>query len=214
MFIKKTVITGPEDWVKTGPPRSDLSKLLIGAAAGAATGTLVAGLYTQKGAQVRSGIAESSKSIANNIKDKVAEIGEGIADKYEATKEGASDLIEKGKQKVGLSHTDEPEYFKTEDDSNAGSKILLGALIVSVASTIVWSFATEKGNQTRKNIAKSGKNIASNFKEKVADLAENIAEQYDAAKEGAVDLLEQERQKGNFPRSTTALGGSTGTNTF
>jgi gas vesicle protein len=213
MFIKKTVISGPEDWVKTGPPRSDLSKVLIGAAAGAAAGSLVAGLFTQKGVQVRSRISESSKSFAN-IKDKVAEIGEGIADKYEATKEGASDLLEKGKQKVGLSHTNEPAYLKTEDDSNAGSKILLGALIVSVASTIVWSFATEKGNETRKNIAKSGKNFASTFKEKVADLAENVAEQYEAAKEGAIDLLEQERQKGNFPRSTTALGGPTNTNSL
>jgi len=83
--------------------------------------------------------------------------------------------------------------------SPSGSEILLGALIVSAASTIVWSFATEKGNQTRNRIAEGSKNIANNVKDKVSNVAGNIADgissTFQAAKEGAATLLEKEQSK-------------------
>jgi gas vesicle protein len=126
-------------------------------------------------------------------------------------KEAAADLFEKGKQKVGISsanttydtstgYNDSGNYFDNtqSDDSMSGSNILLGALIVSVASAIVWSFATEKGNQTRRSIAKSSRNIAGNLKDKVTDIASDIAntvsDTYQTAKEGVVDMIEKEKQ--------------------
>jgi hypothetical protein len=78
----------------------------------------------------------------------------------------------------------------------------------------VWSFATEKGNETRRRIAKSSKNLTNNVKEKVSDVAGGIAETvsdvYTAAKEGAVDLLEQQKQQGTNPSGSTSYKSSSG----
>lgn len=196
---------------------SDLTKVLIGALAGAALGSLIGGSFTQKGIEIRNRVGEGSKNIANNLKEKVADVKEGIADKYEAAKESAAGLIEKGKQKVGISsgsssYSDTTAY--AADETGSGSKILLGALIVSVASTIVWSFATEKGNETRRRIAKSSKNLATNLKDKASDVAGGIVngihDTYEAAKEGAVDLLEQQKQATNTSAGNTSYKSSTG----
>jgi len=197
------------EYGSTANTSNDLSKVLIGALAGAALGSLIGGAFTQKGIEIRSRASTGSKNIVNNVKNKVSNMAGTIADKYEATKENAADLIEKGKQKVGMSsendaYTTNAIYTGTAeaDETGPGSKILLGVLIVSVASTIVLSFATEKGNETRKRVAKGSKNIANNLKDKVTnvagDIAKGVSNTYQAAKEGAVDLLEKEKQKNNY----------------
>ncbi len=190
----------------TGAGSNDVSKILIGALAGAAAGALIGSLFTKKGVEIRNRVGEGSRSIANNIKEKVSDITSGISDKFQSTKEGAADLIEKGKQKLGMSdsntaHTAETAYNGSveADESHPGGKILLGAIIVSVASTIVWSFATDKGNETRRRVFEGSKNITNNLKEKVSEIAtgikDGIVNTYEAAKEGAVDLLENEKQR-------------------
>jgi gas vesicle protein len=220
--IESTDMSGVTYRGTTNSDSKDLSKVLIGALAGAATGSLIAGLFTQKGIEIRNRVGEGSKNIANNIKDKASDIGHDIADKFEATKEGAANLIEKGKQKVGISpkstdYTANTAYsssFDTDEDGQ-GSKILLGALIVSVAGALVWSFATEKGNETRSRLARGSKDIANNLKGKVSDaagsIASGIADTYETAKEGAVDLLEQ---KANISTGNTSYGGTTGSNNW
>lgn len=207
---------------------NDVSKVLIGALAGAAVGSLIMGSFTQKGIEIRNHIGEGSKNMANNLKDRISDMAATISDKIEDLKESAADLIEKGKQKVGISsgnndYTGNPSYMGTTayssdavevDDSGPGSKILLGALIVSVAGTLVWSFATEKGNETRRRIARGSRNMASNFKDKVSnvagDIADGISNVYESAKEGAVDLLEQQKQKSNTSLGSTSYGSSMG----
>jgi gas vesicle protein len=190
----------------TGTGSNDLTKVLIGALAGAAAGALVGGLFTQKGVEIRNRVGEGSRSIANNIKDKASGITGSVADKFEATKEAAADWIAKGKQKIGMSSSNSAYKANTAystalegDAKGAGSKILLGALIASVAGTIVWSFATEKGKETRHRVVEGSKNLTSNLKVKASEIAgglkEGIANTYEAAKEGAIDLLEKEKQK-------------------
>lgn len=80
------------------------SKVLLGVLAGAATGAILGVLFApDKGQETRRRLGEGSKDIASNLKEKFSDLVDGIADKYEAAREGASDLIEKGKQKVGMS---------------------------------------------------------------------------------------------------------------
>jgi gas vesicle protein len=215
-----------------GGDTSDLTKVLIGALAGAAVGTLIAGSFTQKGMEIRNRVGEGSKNIANNLKDKVSDmtdnlkdkvsnVTDAVADKYESVKEGAAGLIEKGKQKVGMSSGNDDykrnmDYTGADDTGNniSGSKILLGTIIISVASTIVWSFATEKGNQTRRRIVEGGKNVANTVKEKVSDVAGSVADTasdvYQSAKEGAADLVELQKQRMNTAGPDTSYGSSTG----
>lgn len=211
----------------TGTTSSDLTKVLIGALAGAAIGSLVAGAFTQKGIEIRNRVGEGSQDIANNLKDKFSDLKGVISDKYDAAKEGAADLFEKGKQKVGLSsgktdyasdtaYSAGTDYFNDEesDYGPSGSNILLGALIVSVAGTIVWSFASDRGNQTRRSIAKSSKKIASNLKDTVSDMAGSVAntisDTYQTAKEGVADMIEKEKQKSDTSSGNIAGTGSTG----
>ena len=83
MNTESTGLSGVDyrDTVTTGS--SDISKLLIGALAGAAVGSLIAGSFTQKGIEIRNRVGESSKNIANNLKDKVSDVKDKIADKYD-----------------------------------------------------------------------------------------------------------------------------------
>lgn len=195
----------------TSGKSKDLTKVLIGALAGAAAGSIVGGLFTEKGIEARRRVGEGSKNIANNLKDKVSGITEGIADKYEAAKEGASDLIEKGKQKVGMSSRNTAYTGTTYvDERGTSSKVLLGALAVSVAGTIIWSLTTEKGKETRRRLGKGSKDMANNLKGKVSNIADGIASTYEAAKEGAADLLEKGKQQGDVSSPGTAYRGSTG----
>ena len=206
---------GYEETENTGS--KDLYKVLIGALAGAAVGSLVTGLFTQKGIEIRHRVGEGSNNMASNFKDKVSDISEVVADKYEsakevvadkygAVKEGAADLIEKGKEKIGMSqrsnaYSSNTAYTDTTetDKSGSGSQILLGAIILSVAGTLVWSFATEKGSETRRRIAESSKDMAGNLKDQVStaasDIKDVLANVYESAKEGATDLMEQGEQR-------------------
>ena len=194
----------------------DISKLLLGALAGAAAGSLIAGLFTEKGIETRKRIGKSSSNIANNVKDKVSDITHGIADKFQATKESAADLIEKGKRKVGMSSED-ASYEATTSAATSkgkGSKVLLSALAVSVGGTLLWSFTTQKGIETRKRLGNSSKNLASNLKDKVSGIADTVAEKYETAKEGAMDLLEKDQQKGNLTSGRTSYISSSGADSW
>lgn len=212
MNVKSREYSGSDYANTESNDSSDLTKVLIGVLAGAAIGSLVGGAFTEKGIEIRNRVGEGSRNIANNLKDKVSDMTSTIADKYEAAKEGAADLFEKGKQKVGISsaksdyssnarYYESDDYFDDTKDQNtpSGANILLGALIVSVASAIVWSFATEKGNKTRQNIAKSSRDIASSLKDKVSDvvsdIANTISDTYQSAKEGVADMIEKEKGK-------------------
>ncbi len=221
MNLESRDLSGTNYGAATSADSNDLSKVLIGALAGAAVGSLIGGSFTRKGIEIRNRVGEGSKNIANNLKNKVSDVTGAVADKYEAAKEGAADLIEKGKQKVGMSSANTAYRGSTAytggaetDETGSGSKILLGALIASVAGTIVWSFATEKGNETRRRIAKGSKNVASNLKEKVSDvaggIADGVSQAYEAAKEGAEDLIEQQKQRLNTPTGNTSYGSSAG----
>lgn len=208
-------ISGNAYSYSAGVDSKDLSKVLIGALAGAAAGVIISGLSTKKGIEVRNQISESSKSISNNLKDKVSDAAEEIADKYEALKESAANLIEKGKQKISLSssHTASKKVTGTEA-GNTGSKVLLGALAASVVSSIIWSFASEKGIETRKKLGKSSKKMTTSLKDKFSNIADGIVEVYDAAKEGAADLMEKAKQQAEMPSGGTAYKSSAAANSW
>lgn len=195
----------------TSSNSKDLSKVLIGTLAEAAAGSIIAGLSTEKGMETRKRVSESSKNISNNLKDKVSGIKVGIADKYEAAKEGAAHLIEKGKQKVGISQGNNAYKGTTNtNEKGTGSKVLLGALAASVAGMIIWSLVTEKGKKTRKRIGKGSKNMTTNLKEKFSNLSDGIADTFKAAKEGAADLLERQKQQADISSGGTAYKASAG----
>ena len=206
----------------TSTNSKDLSKVLFGALAGAAAGSIIGVFFTEKGIETRKRVGEGSRNIANNlkdkvadIKDKVADIKENIADKYAATKEGAANLIEKGKQKVGMSSGNTAYKGTTgADGDDSGSNVLMGALAAAVAGAVIWSFATDKGTETRKRLGKGSKDIANNLKEKISDIADNVADKYQAAKEGAADLVEKAKQQNNVSSGNTAYRGSTSADTL
>lgn len=201
---------------------NDLSKVLLGALAGAAAGSVIGVLFTEKGIETRKRLGEGSKNIASNlkdkvsdIKDKVSDIKENIADKYAATKEGAVNLIEKGKQKIGMSSGNTGYKVTTgADEGDSGSNVLIGALAAAVAGAVIWSFATEKGTETRKRLGKGSKDIASNLKGKFSDIADKVADKYQAAKEGAADLVEKTKQQNSMSSGNTAYKGSTSADTW
>ena len=208
-------LTGATYRQTTSTDSKDLSKVLFGALAGAAVGSIIGVVFTEKGIETRKRVGERSRNIANNLKDKVADLKENIADKYAATKEGAANLIEKGKQKVGMSTSKAGYKSSTGTDlKHTGSKVLIGALAASVAGTIIWSFATEKGTETRKRVGKGSKNIASNLKEKLTNIADEVADKYQAAKEGAADLVERTKQQNNMSSGNNAYRGTTSADTL
>lgn len=193
----------------TSTDSQDLNKVLIGALAGAAAGSLLVGLFTEKGIETRKRLGEGSKNMAKSVKEKVSDLKDGIADKYEATKEGAANLIEKGKQKVRRSSANTTYRDRVEDDEDdSGSMALLGVLAAAAAGTIIWGFATEKGNETRKRLSKGSKDMANNLKQKVSNIADGISDKYEAAKEGAADLVERTKQQNNLSSGNTAYKGS------
>jgi gas vesicle protein len=205
---------------KSSDKSNDITKVLIGALAGLAVGSLVGGAFTEKGIEIRNRISDAGKSAADNVKDRVSNMKDTVADKYNAVKEGVVDLVEKGKQKAGLRYSHDaflseiPSEHTKAEDKHLPTKILFGALAVSVASTIVWSFATEKGKETRKRVVSSTKKMATEFKDKapkVANkLATNISNAYQAAKEGAVELVERERLVQSIASGNTSFGSPSG----
>ena len=77
--------------------KSDLSKVLIGAVAGAAVGALVGGAFTEKGQKATSRLKRSTQQLADNLKEKAEATGvaDTIARTYEAAKESVVDTITK-----------------------------------------------------------------------------------------------------------------------
>jgi gas vesicle protein len=201
---------------------SDASKIIVGALAGAALGSIIGGLYTEKGIETRRNVSDRSRKFASDVKEKASDISEGIkgkvsnisgdiADKFEATKEAAVGLFKKEKRKADVSalHSDYNSYYSSEEDEISKTKVLIGVLAASVAGTLIWGLTTEKGKETRRRIGESSKSLAKDVKEKVSNIADGIAEQYNAAKEGARELLEQEDQRTGTTYGSTAYKGTT-----
>ena len=88
-------LTGYSDYNYAGSDsinsKSDLSKVLIGAAAGAALGALVGAAFTEKGKKTTSRITRSTKQLADNIKEKA--VSSGVADTLQRTFEAAKDSV-------------------------------------------------------------------------------------------------------------------------
>lgn len=75
-------------------------KLLIGTAAGSVSGLLGGLLFSPKtGKENREGIANTSKELTNNIKEKTIEIKQTVDNKVSGAKDNASDAKVKIKQK-------------------------------------------------------------------------------------------------------------------
>ncbi|MBP9097658.1 MAG: YtxH domain-containing protein [Ferruginibacter sp.] len=74
-----------------------LSAVLLGAAAGAVLGILLA---PDKGSETRKKIAKKTGDIGDTVRNKFTEFGESIAEKFDNIRSEANDLMEKGKDKV------------------------------------------------------------------------------------------------------------------
>ena len=100
----KSNTTGYTDYSSVGThntnSKSDLSKVIIGVVAGAAVGGLIGSAFTQKGKKVTSRITESTKHLAENIKEKAEATGitDSLAHVYEAAKDTVVDTISKEAQ--------------------------------------------------------------------------------------------------------------------
>ncbi len=80
--------------------KSDLSKVLIGAVAGAALGAVVGLAFTEKGKKTTSRLTRSTKQLADNIKEKAVSSGvaDSLARTYEVAKDSVVDAIGKEAQ--------------------------------------------------------------------------------------------------------------------
>ena len=76
------------------------SKLLIGALAGAATGALVAGLFTTEGEEMRSKLARNTKDLANNMKGKMNDLKNQATDKLHAVQQNSGSLANAAKSQA------------------------------------------------------------------------------------------------------------------
>jgi gas vesicle protein len=114
-FIMNSDLTEYSDYNYSGSDsinsKSELSKVLIGAAAGAALGALVGAAFTEKGKKTTSRLTRSTKQLADNIKEKA--ISSGVADSlartYEVAKDSVVDAIGK-----------EAQNFTSGSKSNSG----------------------------------------------------------------------------------------------
>ncbi len=200
---------------------NDITKLVIGALAGAAVGSLVAGAFTEKGVEIRQRAAKGGKKVADNLKHKVSGVTDAVAHKFEAAKEGAADLISKGKQKLGLSkgsgsmgnsyatgddYATSNLYGANYTDEDTKNKLLVSAVVAGIAGAVIWSLTTEKGKQTRSRLAAKGKELAHNLQEKASHLQEEYGETIDAAKDIAVDLIKKEFGRSGDEGGTSAAG--------
>jgi gas vesicle protein len=77
------------------------TKLIIGALAAAALGTVVAGLFaTDEGRKTRKKLAKKTRKLRNKTLQQVGELKVGAARRYETAKQAATDLIDEGMEKV------------------------------------------------------------------------------------------------------------------
>lgn len=77
------------------------TKLIIGALAVAALGTVVAGLFaTDEGRKTRKQLRKKTRKMRNKTLQQVGELKVGAARRYETVKQAATDLIDEGMSKV------------------------------------------------------------------------------------------------------------------
>jgi len=78
----------------------------------------------------------------------------------------------------------------------ASSKIITGLLIGAAAGAILGIlFAPEKGENTRKKIGRKSVDLKDTIKDKVNDLVDSIAEQFENVKNQADDIIENGKEK-------------------
>ena len=76
-------------------------KLIIGALAGAALGTVIVGLLgTDEGRKTRKKLSKQTRKLRNKTLQQAGELKVGARRKYETVKQTANDLIDQGKEKV------------------------------------------------------------------------------------------------------------------
>jgi hypothetical protein len=80
-----------------------------------------------------------------------------------------------------------------EHKMSTRKKVALGVLAASAVGTLVWTFKTEKGKETKDMVIKNSKNLADKVKAKVDTVKEVLSE----AKEGTERLHEQVDQNKN-----------------
>jgi gas vesicle protein len=77
------------------------TKVIIGAVAGAALGTIIVGLLTtDEGWQTRKKLAKKSRKLRNKMKQQMGEIKVSAARRYETVKQAATDILDEGMGKV------------------------------------------------------------------------------------------------------------------
>ena len=77
------------------------TKLIIGALAAAALGTVVAGLFaTDEGRKTRKKLAKKARKLRNKTLQQVGELKAGASRRYESVKQAATDILDEGKETV------------------------------------------------------------------------------------------------------------------
>ena len=77
------------------------TKVIIGAVAGAALGTLIVGLFaTDEGRKTRKKLAKKTRKLRNKTLQQVGELKVGASRRYETVKQAATDIIDEGMAKV------------------------------------------------------------------------------------------------------------------
>lgn len=78
---------------------------------------------------------------------------------------------------------------------SSGSKVLLGVFAGAAAGAILGVlFAPDRGVETRRRLGEGSRDIATNLKDKFAELVDGIADKYESAREGATDLINRGKE--------------------
>ena len=77
------------------------TKMIIGALAGAALGTLAVGLFANdEGRKTRKKLAKKTRKLRNKTLQQVGELKVGASRRYESVKQAATNIIDEGMEKV------------------------------------------------------------------------------------------------------------------
>jgi gas vesicle protein len=78
----------------------------------------------------------------------------------------------------------------------SSEKVLLGVVVGAAVGAIAGVlFSPAKGSVTRKKIARTGKEYAEEVKEKFNEYIDTVTEDYDALKEGTLDMVRKGKEK-------------------